>query len=160
MTTANAYRNWFKSTVENALTDIDFPAHLKPKDFFYADSSRFIAATRSDIDYPCLVLEVPTYYLAPNFTSNYLKSLRGAFSIVKGCTLDDYDAQDDAMNDCEQIGVIVLKKLKEFIKPQGAFFKGDIIEESVLSLIVDNNYGYRFEYYIENLHFSQLSPCP
>ena len=160
MTTSNSYRNWFKSMVENAESDTDFPIGFKPKDFFYADSSRFISATRSEIEYPALILEVPTFYYPANFASQYLKSLRGAFSIVKGCTIDDYEAQDQAMNDCELMGSIVLKKLKEAIKAQGAFFKGDIIAESVLSLMVDNNYGYRFEFYIENLHFSQLSPCP
>lgn len=160
MTTPNTYRNWWKNIVVNALLDIDFPAYLKPKGFYYADASRFINSSRSNIEYPAVMLEMPTYYLPPNFTGQYTKSLRGAFSVVIGCPFDDYDAQDDATNICEQIGVILLKKLKDYLKPQGAFFKGDIIIESVLSILSDNNYGYRFEFYIENLHLTQLSPCP
>jgi hypothetical protein len=160
MTTPNSYRNWFQSIVNNALSDNDFPELLKPKDFYYADASRLINGTRSDIVYPAIMLEVPTYYLPPNFTSNYTKSLRGAFSVVMGCPNDDYELQDNATDTCEQIGVIFLKKLKDYLKPQGAFFKGDIIIEAVLSILSDNNYGYRFEFYIENLHLTQLSPCP
>jgi hypothetical protein len=158
MNTPNSFKNWFKTMVENSITDIDF-TNFALKDFYYGDSSRFIQATRSEIDYPCLILEVPTYFLPQNFKSNPVKKLRSAFSIVIGCTLDDEDAQDNAQNFAESAGAIVLEKMQAYMKPLGAYFQGDVILEPVMSLIVDNNYGYRFEFYIENIYNPQMSPC-
>jgi hypothetical protein len=159
MTTPNSYRDWFKTTVANSDTDPMFAGGLDIKDFYYADSGRLIEATRSKIEYPCLVLEVPTYFFPTTFTSDYKARMRGAFSIVKGCTLDDYEAQDNAMNTCMRIGIRLLKKLKDTMKPQGAWFDGDAIIEPVLSLIVDNNYGYRFEFSISGVYLYDISPC-
>jgi hypothetical protein len=160
MNTPVLYRNFFKDLVTNAHTDNDFPVGFKPTDFFYADSTRFIQSTRNEVSYPALVLEVPTYYLPANFAGTYTKSLRGAFSIVSHCKIDDWDEQDIAQSVADIIGEIVLKKMKNYLKPTGGFFNGNIVCEPVMSLLVDNNYGYRFEYYIENLHNTQLSPCP
>ena len=160
MTTPNTYRNWFQDTVTNSDTDPIFAGGLDIKDFYYADSKRFIEATRSEIIYPCLVLEVPTYMLPQTaFGGDYKARMRGAFSIVSGCPIDDYDAQDDAMNTGMKIGIRVLSKLKQSLKVQGAYMDGDCIIEPVLSLIVDNNYGYRFEFNLSGVYLYDISPC-
>lgn len=160
MTTPNSYRNWFQTTVTASDTDPLFAGGLDIKDFYYADSRRFIEATRSNIEYPCLVLEMPTYLMpASALGSDYKSRLKGAFSIVMGCEMDDYEAQDNATNLCMRIGVRVLKKLKDSLKSQGAYMEGDAIIESVLSLIVDNNYGYRFEFNLAGVYLYDISPC-
>lgn len=160
MNTPNIYRDTFKNWVENSATDTDFANGLEIKDFYYADASRFIEAQRSKIEYPALILETPTYYYPPNFTGEFKVKLRGAYSVVKGCKVDDYPDQDDAMNLCLKIGIRVLNKIKASIKAQGAFFDNDTIIEPVLSIMTDNNYGYRFEFQLNNIFLSELSPCP
>ena len=158
MNTPLSFSTYFQDMVTNSVAKLGAPNEIK--DFVWGDSRRIIGKSRSELDYPCLFLEVPTFQLSDNFGNDRTGAARSAFSILINSEVDDWDKQNTIWNDTYKIGLRVLGQMMQDRKTNGFYFNiNGVLIEPIQSFIVDNDYGYRFEFVIERIGFLDLNIC-
>lgn len=156
MNTPKSFADYFKNLVANSATKLGTNNTIQ--DFVWGDSRRIIGKSRSDLDYPCLFLEVPSFQLSDNFAADLTGSARSAFSILINSEVGDWEAQNEIWNNTYKIGVLVLGQMYKDRKELGFYFNlNGVLIEPIQSFIVDNDYGYRFEFQIQKIGFLDLN---
>jgi hypothetical protein len=158
MNTPTSFADYFKNLVNDSVAKLGIAHEIK--DFVWGDSRRIIGKSRSDLDYPCLFLEVPSFQLSDNFSNDLNASARSAFSILINSEVGDWDKQNQIWNDTYKTGIRVLGQMYKDRKSNGFYFNlNGVIAEPIQSFIVDNDYGYRFEFQIQKIGFLDLNLC-
>lgn len=114
--------------------------------FVHGNAGRIIAGSRSGISYPCLWLETPTLALAEKDDNFPQGTRRAAFVILESVPPDDYEAQDTGWASAERIALDVLAMLRHDRKARLFSFGLGGVLEPVLTLTVDNEIGWRFDF--------------
>lgn len=78
-------------------------SHTSSKPRFFRLKGRELGAKLDKADEMILVLETPEFTYSDNQADNYMKDKTSAFSILKRCKSDDFDAIDDAVDLCEAV---------------------------------------------------------
>jgi hypothetical protein len=136
-----AYKNIFLAILNNQ-------AQIAPWSIgtlYFGESRRAIEGNKSTTEYPALLLEIPDFQWK-EMGDNMTEDTSCAFSVVIGCPVDDYDAQDSALDTTLQICKAIIKVLRDndYIKI------GDTINaEPMTASMSDNAYGYRISFTIK-----------
>ena len=158
MNTPLSFANYFRDLVVNSAAN--FGATDQIKDFTWGDSRRIISKSRSDMSYPCLFLEVPSYQLSDNFGNDRSGAARSGFSILINAESGDWERQNEIWNQTYQMGLKVLGQMLKDRQLLGFYFNlNGVLAEPVNSFIVDNDFGYRFEFEIQKIGFLDLNIC-
>jgi hypothetical protein len=125
------------------------------KSFYLGDSERIISKQRSEIEYPCLWLESPSIPFRDAKSDNPQADFIAAFSILSNVATDDEAAQDQAMQDNFLIAIEVISRMIRDRRGRSddPMFNLDINSihmDPINSMMVDNDYGYRVEFKLNN----------
>lgn len=121
-------------------------AHDNLQGFFFMNESRLKSFQPSEIDYPILMLEVPTIFYSGD-SQDLKKVFKGSFSILANTLVDDEIYQDFVSNECETIAKDFIQKIldsEKFIVEAN-----DISCECVRGFTHDNLYGWRVMFSLE-----------
>lgn len=157
METPESIRQWFATMVANMPTDTWFVG-LIVNSFHYGDSQRIIGKMRSNISYPALLLEFPSYKDTPGNTKNLFVSI--GFVVMAQHKPDDWVGQDATVDLAWRIGMRAVGKIQQYCQKNPAMLQyvGNVLADPIASYFADNNYGYRFEVDIRLLK-PNYCPC-
>lgn len=159
MTSPNDIRDYFANMVASSNTNPNFVGGLEIKSFHYGDSRRIIEKTRSDIEYPALWLEVPSYALSDNEAGDFNQLATISFVILTNTEIDDYEKTDNILDTNFDIARRVLAQMwADRITMQFSFSLNNVLLESIATWLVDNDYGWRVE--INNFKTGFFDICP
>lgn len=119
--------------------------------FFVGDSWTIISAQRTGMQYPALWLERPVFrpLLAPDGDSLRL-AVEGAFSIVGGAAVDDYDKQEAILQTAQQIAAEIINRMKQDSDNDEFDLLIDNTRLDPLAvLMADDAHGWRVEFRME-----------
>lgn len=111
MITFTSYIEFFRNLTEK---HIDMAPTGSKKTFFRLNIEEITGAMRSTIDADKHVMALESYEHTSKdlHSDNHLRDYTGAFIILKRVAkLDDFDAQDDAIDECEQIAIETSKRV-------------------------------------------------
>jgi hypothetical protein len=140
MTHPNQFRTYFKDLVSNSASNPNIAIPIES--FYYADARRIIEATKSEIAYPTLWLEVPT--ISEKYFSASDKRLRWdiTFAILKSSAIDDYDLQNDIWGVTFDIAKGVITQIEED-KNIWKMEENSLVLVPISNALTDNDYGWR-----------------
>jgi hypothetical protein len=160
MNSPEAITAYFETMVAQSANDPQFMIGYGITSFIEGDSRRLIEESRSELVYPVLFLESPSFTLGQNFKSNQNGSARFGFTILFNSQVGDYQRQREIRQMAYDIGLRVLGKLQKDAMTKGFYIQLDNTPiEPVNSWFVDNDYGYRFEVNLEKIGFVNLNIC-
>jgi hypothetical protein len=138
-------RLWFANVVGSMSTDPFFVGVAVVNSFHYGDSQRIIGRMRSNIAYPALLLEFPSYKDTNGPNSQLFMSI--GFVVMAQHKPDDYVGQDQTIDMSWKIGMRFIGKIKHYCQqnPSVVQYVGNVLADPIASYFADNNYGYRFE---------------
>ena len=124
--------------------------HKDIKSFVFGSLEARLAFSRSQIEYPCLHLEIPDFF--PQVDGQYVK-LTSAFVISQNAEKGDYQAENQALKICFEIAMDIISKMRkdsydlnENDNPFLEFKTSESSAEAGFMLGVDNEHGYRVEF--------------
>lgn len=122
------------------------------KHFFRGEVEEFFRQFRSDVRFPCLILEGSDLEYSGS-PSNTVKTRHCAFIIADTYSLkDDYDSIQERMSDCEKIGEEIIGKMLQMAEEDDTLLVGLDIN-TVTAVYMQNQTnrycGCRFEFDIE-----------
>lgn len=125
--------------------------HKEIKSFVHGPSQRIVSQTRSDLEYPCLWLETPSTIITENGADNVQGNRVGAFVVLKNAQVDSTEQEDLIWAETESIALDIISKIKRDQKLHSfrLSFK-NIPLEPISTLFIDNDYGWRIEFRLEN----------
>lgn len=123
--------------------------HPSLKSFVHGDVRRFTAATRSELEYPCLWLETPNQKFEDNDTfTGVINS--AAFIVLKNAETGDADAQDLIWSETNEIVWDIISKIRQDSGGRSQFINSKFFSIDPLdTLFVANDYGWRVEFTIK-----------
>lgn len=96
------------------------------------------------------VLETPEFNYEDNKADNYMKDKTGAFAILKQCKMDDFSAQDEAVDICETIAhdfiTIMRRDNRDYDNQKFGYLPLNNISGFKVGPVYDNFYGIRMEF--------------
>lgn len=125
--------------------------HVAIKSFVHGSSARIVSQSRSDLEYPCLWLETPSMHLQENKADNMTGERYSGFVILKNAPVDSPEQEDLIWAETEQIALDVLARIRKEQRLHNfrISFK-DIPLEPISTLFIDNDYGWRCSFMIDN----------
>jgi len=119
------------------------------KGFVMGGADDIISASRSDINYPGLWLEIPNMVFTDNGTDQIEGQRHGAITVLKN---GEYTPAQKAavLQECETILLQILGKMRKDRKARlFSFSLHGSTAEAISQLFVDNDYGWRLEFHID-----------
>jgi hypothetical protein len=136
------YRDYFEDIYNNNAANVSGYTLLA---FEYGDSRRVMERMKSDLDYPLLWLEFPDFTLANN-GAGFTVVTQGAFMVLRYCEIDNWDAQNAALQECYSLASMIVKRLSD----DNIFLPGrKATIDSVATYFGDNCYGVRCGFNLE-----------
>ena len=104
------YLDYFQKIAENHQEILHSSAK---KRFFRLNNIELNGSMRSSIDFEKTILMVESYELTPkdDHSENHLIEYTGAFSILSRVELDDFEAENEALEKCEKIALECSKRM-------------------------------------------------
>jgi hypothetical protein len=159
MNSPEAITAYFEKMVTDSATNAQF-AGLVIISFIEGDSRRLIEQSRSELTYPCLFVEIPSFVLGQNFKSNQTGSTRFGVSILYNSEVGDYAQQRIIRQQAYLTILRILGQLQKDSLQMGFYVQLDNTPiEPINSWFVDNDYGYRAEINLEKIGFVNLNIC-
>lgn len=130
--------------------------HVDISDFYVMDINEPLAALRSDIKYPALILNSLAGNLRVPNADNTLDNLNGGFLIIKHLdNIDDFVTEMDILSDMKQIGVDIISRMiydKKRCEPLAqksiAGFDPNSVQYEMMGPVFDNDFGFMFSFKI------------
>jgi hypothetical protein len=120
------------------------------KHFFRLDPEEYLVGLKSDVNYPALMLEGYDCNFTDREANSILKSINGAFAIIKHLEEEgDTAGMHEIWDECEQIGLdILVRTYNEKYVRTGIIIKLDFntVNMQLLANEADRAYGCRFTY--------------
>lgn len=118
------------------------------KHFYRLDIEELITGLRSDLNFPCLLLESLTGHLNDTDADSVQDILTGAFTILKQVDPGDFTMEMQALQESIRIGKDIISKIRHDSRRTKVpviegFFLSSVLYEKV-GPVFDNCYGYRF----------------
>lgn len=125
--------------------------HKGINDFVHGNSARIVSESRDGIAYPCLWLETPVMTIVENGAENMTGNREGALVVLTNADLSSPQLEDQAWAATERIALDILSKIRKDQRLHNfrISFKG-VPLEPISTLFVDNEYGWRMEFRLEN----------
>ena len=104
------YVKFFKNLSEQ---HVDVAPTGTKKTFFRLNLEEITGSMRTSIDADKYVMVLESYEHTSKdlHSDNHLREYTGAFMIIKRAAIDGYDAQDIAINKCEEIAIEISKRI-------------------------------------------------
>ncbi|WP_020531417.1 hypothetical protein [Flexithrix dorotheae] len=117
----------------------------KIKSFKFGGFNRIIESLKSEIDYPCLFLELPEKSFDGGLSTGLQKEYKIAFALISSVPKDDYDKQDELVfNALENYIEQLIRKIAiDFDMEEDI---GQFSLDPLYGLLHDNCYGWRVEF--------------
>lgn len=152
----SAYISYFQTAAENHK---QIKHSATEKHFFRLNIEELITGLRSEMNYPCLVLESHEGTLSDAKSDNVRDNLTGAFMILENVDTGDFDDETTKLDKCQKIGFDIISKMW---KDRKIRYLSGFDPESVTYQKVDfkTNHasGYRFTFVINDLAAIQFNP--
>lgn len=136
ITDYSSYINYFQNLVA---------AHVGLVDFVYGGSQRILSRESSDLNYPCLWLEVPD--VVPFSGDSDLRLRFSGGLMIMESTPQDFEQEDDAMNSTYAIAISIIQRLMDDAE-QGLFDfnpRNAVLQPKV-PFSGDNDHGWHIDF--------------
>ena len=145
MTDINSYLEYFRTIARE---------HKEINDFYMMDINEPLAALRSNIKYPALILTSLSGNFEASNLDNILDSINGGFLIVGHLDqIDDFSGEILVLAKMKQIGTdIISRMLHDYMKCELLALKAipgfniNSVSYEMLGPVFDNDYGVMFSY--------------
>jgi len=149
MTDINSYVEYFRNIAAE---------HKEINDFYMMDINEPLAALRSNIKYPALILTSLSGNFEASNLDNILDSVNGGFLIIGHLDqIDDFSGEMQLVSKMKQIGIDVISKMLHdhlkceplTVKPIPGFNINSVNYE-MLGPVFDNDYGVMFSFKLQD----------
>jgi len=145
MTDINSYVEYFRTLARD---------HKEINDFFMMDINEPLAALRSNIKYPALILTSLSGNFEASNLDNILDLINGGFLIIGHLNqIDDFPGEVQLVSKMKQIGTdIIARMLYDYMKCELLALKAipgfniNSVSYEMLGPVFDNDYGVMFSY--------------
>ena len=149
MTDINSYVEYFRTLAHE---------HKKIKDFYMMDINEPLAALRSNIKYPALILTSLSGNFEASNLDNILDSINAGFLIIGHLgQIDDFSGEISILSKMKQIGTdIIARMLHDHMKCELLTMKAipgfniNSVSYEMLGPVFDNDYGMMYSYKLED----------
>ncbi len=149
MTDINSYVEYFRTIASE---------HKEINDFYMMDINEPLAALRSNIKYPALILtSLSGNFEASNF-DNVLDSINGGFLIIGHLDrIDDFSGEMQLVSKMKQIGTdIIARMLRDYLECELLALKAipgfdvNTMSYEMLGPVFDNDYGVMYTFKLQD----------
>jgi len=145
MTDINSYVEYFRTIARE---------HKEINDFYMMDINEPLAALRSNIKYPALILTSLSGNFEASNLDNILDSINGGFLIIDHLDkIDDFSSEVQILSMMKQIGTdIIARMLYDYLKCEPLAIKAiqgfniNSVSYEMLGPVFDNDYGVMFSF--------------
>ena len=149
MTDINSYVEYFRTLAHE---------HKEIKDFYMMDINEPLAALRSNIKYPALILTSLSGNFEASNLDNILDSINAGFLIIGHLgQIDDFSGEISILSKMKQIGTdIIARMLHDHMKCELLTMKAipgfniNSVSYEMLGPVFDNDYGMMYSYKLED----------
>jgi len=149
MTDINSYVEYFRTIATE---------HKEINDFYMMDINEPLAALRSNIKYPALILTSPSGNFEASNLDNILDSDNGGFLIIGHLDqIDNFSAEMQLVSRMKQIGAdIIARMLHDHLKCEQLTLKSipgfnvNSVTYEMLGPVFDNDYGMMFSFKLQD----------
>jgi hypothetical protein len=157
MTDINSYVEYFRTLARE---------HKEINDFYMMDINEPLAALRSNIKYPALVLTSLSGNFEASNLDNILDSINGGFLIVGHLDkIDDFSGELLLLARMKQIGTdIIARMLHDFMKCETLALKAipgfsiNSVSYEMLGPVFDNDYGLMYIFKVQDCLDLEFNP--
>jgi hypothetical protein len=147
MTDINSYVEYFRNIAAE---------HKEINDFYMMDINEPLAALRSNIKYPALILTSLSGNFEASNLDNILDLINGGFLIIGHLDqIDDFSGEMQLVSKMKQIGIdIIARMLHDYLKYEPLALKAipgfniNSVNYEMLGPVFDNDYGVMFSFKI------------
>ncbi|GEM_PF-4293305 len=144
--------NYFRAFAEKYLAHT--PTH---KTFYMKGLDEFLNSLTVDGNYPCMLFHKYDFRIGDNSYDSLTKDRVVAFSVIGHVSdIDDYEAQTEVMDECEEIINYIVNDMRADARDQRndvvPFTKMDSVQATVLENYADGNFGYYVTVDISSVH--------
>ena len=151
MTDINSYVEYFRKIAAE---------HKEINDFYMMDINEPLAALRSNIKYPALILTSLSGNLEASNLDNILDLINGGFLIIGHLDqVDDFSGEMQLISKMKQIGTdIISRMLYDFLKCEPLTLKAipgfniNSVGYEMMGPVFDNDYGVMYSFKMRDCH--------
>ena len=149
MTDINSYVEYFRTIARE---------HKEINDFYMMDINEPLAALRSNIKYPALILTSLSGNFEASNLDNILDSINVGFIIIGHLDkIDDFSGEIQILSMMKQIGIdIIARMLNDFLKCEPLALKAipgfnfNSVSYEMLGPVFDNDYGMMYSFKLQD----------
>jgi hypothetical protein len=149
MTDINSFVEYFRTIAQE---------HKEINDFYMMDINEPLAALRSNIKYPALILTSLSGNLEASNLDNILDFISGGFLIIGHIDqIDDFSGEMQLVSKMKQIGIdIIARMLNDYLKCEPLVLKAipgfniNSVSYEMLGPVFDNDYGFMYAFKLQD----------
>jgi len=128
--------------------------HVDINDFYIMDINEPLAALRSDIRYPALVLNSLAGILRVPNADNTLDELQGGFMVLDHLeNVDDFHTEMEVLQSTKRICADIIARMIQDVKTHQSSISGfntNSVTYEMLGPIFDNDFGFQFNFKVHS----------